>query len=71
MLLDASSGGNIKPAQVLTALCQRYGEVLGENAVFVIREDTYTKSVDASGEERFVSLGEIGEEIGKEREDRL
>lgn len=57
MLLDASSGGNIKPVQVIDALCREYGDELEDHALFVTREDTYTGS--ASG--GFLSLGEIGE----------
>ena len=42
MLLDASSGGNIKPVQVVEALLAEQGEQLQENALWVVREDVYT-----------------------------
>ena len=42
MLLDASSGGNIKPVQVIEALLSDCGETLQENALAVTREDVYT-----------------------------
>lgn len=42
MLLDASSGSNIKPIQVMEALLASHKEQLQENALMVTREDTYT-----------------------------
>lgn len=59
MLLDASSGGNIKPAQVVAAILSHSGETLQENALRIVREDVYT-NMGAEGERRLVSLGEIG-----------
>lgn len=59
MLLDASSGGNIKPVQVVTAMLARRGEQLKENALRIVREDVYT-DMGTEGERQLVSLGEIG-----------
>ena len=59
MLLDASSGGNIKPMQVVTAMLARRGEQLQENALRIVREDVYT-DMGTEGERQLVSLGEIG-----------
>lgn len=61
MLLDASSGGNIKPGQVVAALLTEQCESLSENALLITREDVYT-DIGTEGERRFVSLGEIGVE---------
>lgn len=59
MLLNASSAGNIKPVQVITALLEGCGEALQENALLITREDIYT---DTGAEDimKFMSLGEIG-----------
>lgn len=59
MLLDASSGGNIKPIQVIEAMLSLYDAKLMENALIVTREDVYT-NLGTEGEKKFVSLGEIG-----------
>lgn len=59
MLVDASSGGNIKPAQVVAAVLARNGEMLQENALQIVRDDVYT-DIGAGGERHLVSLGEIG-----------
>lgn len=56
MLVDASSAGNIKPIQVITALLADCGETLQENALLITREDVFTENDD----KKFVSLGEIG-----------
>ena len=56
MLLDASSGGNIKPVQVVEALLVEEGEQLQENALLVTREDVYTRTEEGG----LVSLDEIG-----------
>jgi len=52
MLLDASSGGNIKPIQIIECFLRENNEELQENALSVTREDTYT--------DHFVSLNDIG-----------
>ena len=63
MLLDASSAGNIKPAMVMTAYLEMYGETMQENALLITREDVYT-NLAAEGEPlRLVSLNDIGTEI--------
>ncbi len=59
MLLDASSGGNIKPIQVVKALLDQAGESLQEHALIITREDLYT-DMGASDEHKFISLGDIG-----------
>jgi radical SAM-linked protein len=58
MLLDASSAGNVKPIQVITAMLSEHGEELVENALLVTREDTYTRI-----DERLVSMDDIGEDL--------
>ena len=64
MLVDASSGGNIKPVQVVEAILKEAGEVLQENALLITREDVYTcretKDSSASSASKLVSLDEIG-----------
>ena len=57
MLVDASSGGNIKPGLVIEAILAQSGEALQENALQIVREDMYTEE----GKKKLVSLGEIGE----------
>lgn len=44
MLVDASSAGNIKPIQVITALLADCGETLQENALLITREDVFTEN---------------------------
>lgn len=64
MLLDASSAGNIKPAQVMEALLKDNGETLQENALLITREDVFTVSGEQKdGSYKFLSLGEIGKEM--------
>lgn len=58
MLLDASSGGNIKPVQVVDALLAEQGEALQENALLIVREDVYTDIHDTSGKEEASTAGE-------------
>lgn len=73
MLVDASSGGNIKPVQVIEALLAEYGERLQENALVITREEVYmeqerppfsmecSSSIDIGTPERtLVALDEIG-----------
>ncbi len=55
MLLDASSGSNIKPVQVVEALLATTGEILQENALFVTREDTLT-NIGSEESPKFVPL---------------
>lgn len=62
MLIDASSAGNIKPIQIITALLEENGETLMENALLITREDVFTETQDSDAAgRRFVSLGEIGD----------
>lgn len=59
MLVDASSGGNIKPSQVVEALLAESGETLQENALLITREDVYmNQGTDA--EPKLVPLDAIG-----------
>ncbi len=60
MLLDASSSGNIKPIHVIEALFSDIREVLGEDALFITREDIYTNVGSEMGNSQFISLGEVG-----------
>lgn len=57
LLTDASSGGNIKPSQIVAAILQDYQETLSENALRVTREETYTNT-GSPEEPCFVPLGE-------------
>lgn len=59
MTVDASSGGNIRPGQVIEAILAEAGEEPAENALLITREDVYTKVV-AEGEERLISLENVG-----------
>lgn len=59
MLVDASSGGNLKPAMVVEAILAEHGERLREDALLITREDLYTRVETGEGFD-FVSLGEIG-----------
>lgn len=65
MLVDASSAGNIKPIQIITALLEDNGETLKENALLITREDVFTKVHNPDDQTKyetsFLSLGEIGE----------
>ncbi|MCM1113258.1 MAG: TIGR03960 family B12-binding radical SAM protein [Muribaculum sp.] len=59
LLTDASSGGNIKPAQVVEALLRQCRTSLPENALLITREETYA-DVGEAGERRLIPLGEAG-----------
>ncbi|MBR6478627.1 MAG: TIGR03936 family radical SAM-associated protein, partial [Lachnospiraceae bacterium] len=62
MLLDASSGDNIKPSQVLDAMLKQLGRQLPENCLRVTRIDTYTRTAeegDRLGE--LISMDDVGE----------
>lgn len=59
MLVDASSGGNIKPVQVIEAILAEQGESLQENSLMITREELYT-DIGESGERVLVPLDEIG-----------
>lgn len=60
MLLDASSGGNIKPVQVMEALLAENGVILPENALLITREDLYTETTTQTGERKWISLNDVG-----------
>lgn len=60
MLVDASSSGNIKPAQVVEAILAQRGETLQENALLITREDVYTRIETGESSGKLVSLDEIG-----------
>lgn len=60
MLVNASSAGNIKPAQILEAFLAANGETLQENALLVTREDMYTNRNGEGEEPAFISLGALG-----------
>lgn len=59
MLVDASSGGNIKPVHIMKALLADCGEVLQENALFITREEVYT-NIGTEEQPKLVPLDEIG-----------
>lgn len=60
MLVDASSGGNIKPTQVVEALLAGRGETLAENALRITREDMYTRAPGTEGAFGLISLDNVG-----------
>lgn len=61
MTLDASSGENVKPSQVLEALLQECEEELAENALKITRLDVYTR-IYASEEDPgdLIPMDEVG-----------
>lgn len=59
MLVDASSGGNIKPMQIIEALLAYCGETLQENALIITREEVYA-NVGTEEQQKLVPLDEIG-----------
>ena len=61
MTLDASSGENVKPSQVLEAFLKETGEGLAENALKITRLDVYTR-INASEEDLgdLISMDEVG-----------
>ena len=62
MLLEASSGDNVKPAQVLDALLSRHDEALAENALQITRLDTYTRALTEDGSPgELLSMDEVGQ----------
>lgn len=62
MLVDASSSGNIKPAMVIEAFMEAYGEKLPENAYTITREDTYLRLKGAETETPvFAPLDQCGQ----------
>ena len=59
MLVDASSAGNIKPGQIIEALCKDNNEELQENALLITREDTFTNLGDEENR-KLVPLDYVG-----------
>ncbi len=59
MLLDASSAGNIKPVQVISALFASNNHVLEDNSLIVTREDLFCNRQE-DGSFSLISLDEIG-----------
>ncbi len=58
MLVDASSGGNIKPIQVIETLLAECGEILQENALIITREEVYA-NVGTEEQPKLVPLDEL------------
>ena len=63
LLLDASSGGNIKPITVIETLLNKYGETLPDNACFITREETYLNLSKDATKTKYVPLDAIGRDI--------
>ena len=63
LLVDASSSGNIKPATVIEAMVNLFGEVLPENALLITREETYTNLAKPNKKRKLVPLDAIGTDI--------
>jgi len=63
LLVDASSAGNIKPATVIEALANNFGEALQENALCITREETYTNLAKPNKKRKLVPLDAIGTDI--------
>jgi len=62
MLLDASSGDNVKPSQVLDAFLSARGECLPENSLKILRLDTLTRAPHGDGEiGELISMDSVGE----------
>ena len=59
MLVDASSGGNIKPIQIVEAILSEGGETLKENALLITREEVYTNA-GTEEQPKLVALDEVG-----------
>lgn len=59
LLLNASSAGNIKPVQVFESLLALKGEKLKDNALAILRLDTY----EADDKGNLISMGDVGEEF--------
>lgn len=69
MLVDASSGGNIKPSQVMEAYAAWQGESLMEHAYTVQRRDTYLNLAAPGEPRRLAPLDAIGRQILKPQTD--
>ncbi len=62
MLLDASSGGNIKPGLVMEQIYKLADAHLGEFDLLVTREDMFTNLAKENETPNYVSLESIGEQ---------
>lgn len=62
MLVDAGSGGNIKPGMVMEALYRENGRELPEFALEITRTDTYM-NIGTEEEKHFVPLRDGGEDF--------
>ncbi|MBR4759257.1 MAG: TIGR03936 family radical SAM-associated protein [Lachnospiraceae bacterium] len=58
MMLDASSGGNIKPGLVMQEIFKFAGQTLGNFDLIVTREDLYAEK-EMGGQKEYISLGDI------------
>lgn len=63
MLVDASSGSNIKPQQVMDAYAAWQGEALAEHAYTIHREDTYLNLAAEGAPLRLTPMDAIGSPI--------
>ncbi len=63
MLVDASSGGNIKPQQVMDAYAAWQGEKLVENAYTIHRRDTFLNLANGGAPLRLAPMDAIGSPI--------
>ena len=63
LLVDASSAGNVKPATVIEAMANFFGETLPENALLITREETYTNLAKPNKKRKLVPLDAIGTDI--------
>lgn len=61
LLVNASSEGNIKPTLVMDAFAAYCGEILEDNALMIVREDTYGSKVCKDGSVKFIPLADFGE----------
>ena len=64
LFVDASSGGNIKPATAIEALLNQYGETLQENACLITREETYTDIGEKEINDTLEDMGNEGLKYG-------
>ena len=65
MLLDASSGDNVKPSQVLDAFLAQWDEKLIDNSLCITRLDVYTRKpgLEDGTPGSFLSMNEVGKEF--------
>ena len=65
MLLDASSGENIKPSQVLNAFLGQWNESLIDNSLCITRLDVYTRNSPSEDGQAgdLLSMDDVGKEF--------